>query len=53
MKQPSETNSTNLWKLQKVFYGVCDASKAWYLRVNEEFYKLGEHVLKYGKVFHT
>lgn len=52
MKQPSEANTTNLRKLQKVIYGICDASKAWHLRVNEEFYKLGGRVLKYGKVSH-
>ena len=36
IKPPQEANSDKLWKLQKVIY----ASRAWYLRVNDEFQKL-------------
>ena len=30
-----------LWKLNKVVYGLCDASRSWYLRIKEELIKLG------------
>ena len=33
-------------------YGLCDASRAWYLRVNGEFQKLGATVSKYDKAFY-
>ena len=30
-----------LWKLRKVVYGLCDASRSWYLRLNETLIELG------------
>ena len=41
-----------LWKLQKVIYGLSNASGAWYLRVNDEFIKLGVAVSEYDKRFY-
>ena len=52
IKPPREANSNKLWMLQKVVYGLCDASRAWYLRVNDEFKKLGGKVSKYDKAFY-
>ena len=40
-KPPSQANTTMLLKLQKVISGLCDASTAWWIRVNERFHKPG------------
>ena len=52
IKPPQAANSDKLWKLQKVMYGLCDASRVWNLRVNDEFYKLGAKVSKYDNTFY-
>ena len=52
VKPTPEANNTNLWKLHKLIYGLCDASRTQYLRVNEELHKLGENVSKYDKAFY-
>ena len=52
VKPPVEVNTNNIWKLQKVIYGLCDAPRAWYIRVNDEFIKLGAKVSKYDKAFY-
>ena len=50
LKPPKEAcASGKLWKLQKVVYGLPDASRVWYLRVVEEMKKLGVSVSKYDK----
>ena len=36
-----------LWKLRKVVYGICDASRNWYLRVVEVLESLGMKMCKY------
>lgn len=48
-KPPPEANTTSLWKLQKVIHGLCDAARASYLRVNEQFHKLGGCLSIYDK----
>ena len=42
IKPPKECRKENvIWKLKKVVYGLTDASRSWYLRVNEVLDKLG------------
>lgn len=36
LKPPPEYFNGTLWKLKKTVYGLCDAARAWYLRVKEE-----------------
>ena len=33
LKPPKEYDEGKLWKLKKTVYGLCDAARAWYLRV--------------------
>ena len=44
LKPPPEYNNGQLWKLRKTVYGLCDAARAWYLRVKEELLKTGAEV---------
>jgi hypothetical protein len=41
LKPPPEANTTSLWKLIKTPYGLVDAGRQWFLRVQEEFAALG------------
>ena len=41
LRPPNEISNGNLWKLNKTVYGLCDAARAWYLRVKGELCKLG------------
>ena len=41
LKPPPEANTNKLWKLNIPVYGLCEASRAWYLKVTEELTKLG------------
>ncbi len=34
LKPPAECKFDGLWKLKKTVYGLCDAPRAWYLRIN-------------------
>ena len=43
---PPEYYCGKLWKLKKTVYGLCDAARAWYLRVKEELLKLGARMCK-------
>ena len=36
LKPPKEYDEGKLWKLKKTVYGLCDAARAWYLRVKKE-----------------
>ena len=36
LKPPKEYDDGKLWKLNKTVYGLCDAARAWYLRVKNE-----------------
>ena len=40
LRPPSEFNSGYLWRLKKTVYGLCDAARAWYLRVKDELSSL-------------
>ena len=35
VKSPKDVNTTNLWQLLVTVYGLCDAPRAWYLKVKE------------------
>ena len=40
LKPPPEYDMGEVWKLKKTVYGLCDAARAWYLRVKDEFVAL-------------
>jgi len=40
LKPQPEYFNGKLWKLKKTVYGLCDAARAWYLRVKEELLRL-------------
>ena len=41
LKPPKEAKTDKLWKLLKAPYGLADAGRKWYIRVQEEFKDLG------------
>ena len=41
LKPPREFYNGKLWKLNKTVYGLCDAARAWYIRVKTELLNLG------------
>ena len=41
LKPPKEANTECLWKLKKCIYGLCDASRSWYLKLEQELSNLG------------
>ena len=40
LKPPPEYFTGKFWKLKKTVYGLCDAGRAWYMRVNSELQSL-------------
>ena len=42
LKPPAEADTTSVWELNKPLYGLCDASRKWYLRVKEVLEALRE-----------
>ena len=40
IKPPVEYDNGTVWKLKKTVYGLCDAARAWYLRVRDELISL-------------
>ena len=42
-----------IWQLNKVVYGLCDASRSWYLRVCEVLTNLGMSMTSYDKAVFT
>ena len=50
---PPEVNTGKLWKLNCSVYGLCDASRAWYLKVSDELLKIGvsRSIYDYGLFF--
>ena len=47
LKPPSDIYQGKLWKLHKTVYGLCDAARAWYLRVKEELLRYGTKMCPY------
>ena len=41
IRPPKEAQTKMIWCLRKCIYGLADAPRQWYLRVREEFMKLG------------
>ena len=50
---PAEYYTGRLWKLKKTVYGLCDAARAWYLRVKEELLNLGAKVCSLDSALFT
>ena len=48
---PPEFNNGYLWKLKKTVYGLCDAARAWFLRVKGELLKIGVKMSTYDNGF--
>ena len=46
LKPPKEANTVNLWKLIRTPYGLVDAGRQWYIRVQKEFASLGGKQVK-------
>ena len=44
LRPPPEYYSGQLWKLKKTVYGLCDAARAWYLRVRSQLLSLSAEV---------
>ena len=44
LRPPPEYYSGQLWKLKKTVYGLCDAARAWYLRVKSQLLSLSAEV---------
>ena len=36
LKPPQEYDNGQLWKLKKTVYGLCDAARAWYMKIKRE-----------------
>merc|ERR1712179_204324 len=49
LKPPKEYDDGRLWKLKKTVYGLCDAARAWYLRVKDELKLLSIEICSVGK----
>ena len=50
LRPPKEADCKGkVWRLNKVIYGLSDASRVWYLRVLDELVKLGTQVSQYDK----
>ena len=47
LKPPPEGDTINLWKLLVTVYGLCDAPRAWYLKVKEVLEKAGARKSKF------
>ena len=41
VRPPIEFRHTTVWKLRKTVYGLCDAARAWYLRVKDALLSFG------------
>ena len=49
LKPPCEAETNKIWKLNKTIYGLCDASRSWYLRVKEVLEEAGMLMCKYDQ----
>ena len=41
LRPPEEFDNGKIWKLKKTVYGLCDAARAWYMRVKSVLTELG------------
>ena len=54
IKPPKEFREKDcIWKLNKLVYGLCDASRSWYLKVEEVLVGLGMVVCTYDRAVFT
>ena len=44
LKPPPEFDSGSIWHLKKTVYGLCDAARAWYLKVKDELLSLNARI---------
>jgi hypothetical protein len=49
IKPPKEANTEKIWKLRKAVYGLNEASRSWYNRVENELTKIGFTRSKYDE----
>jgi len=49
LKPPKEYDDGRLWRLKKTVYGLCDAARAWYLRVKDELKLLSIEICSVDK----
>lgn len=47
LKPPPDYDQSCIWKLNKTVYGLCDAARAWYMRVKEQLIDIGLIMCKY------
>lgn len=49
---PRESIADKVWKLMKAVYDLADANRTWYLKIQEEFIKVGVIISKtYQSIF--
>ena len=51
VKPPKEASTDKVWKLRKAAYGLNEASRCWYNKVNDELTKLGIERSKFDEAF--
>lgn len=47
IRPPKEAGTKHLWKLKKSVYGLCDASRIWYLKIRDELIATGAVMSKF------
>ena len=53
IKPPAEANTKKLWKLNKCVYGLTDASRMWYLKVDKAFRDMGLEKMTLDEAFYV
>ena len=53
VRPPPEYFTGKIWKLKKTVYGLCDAARAWYMRVKHELVQLGVKLSSYDSALFT
>ena len=44
LKPPKEYDNGQIWKLRKTVYGLCDAARAWYMKIKRELLSMSVEV---------
>ena len=44
LKPPKEYDNGQIWKLRKTVYGLCDAARAWYMKIRRELLSMSVEV---------